>query len=162
MHCPSCDKPETKVIDSRLFQDGKTIRRRRRCEHCEHRFTTYESFEIQLPQIVKNDGRRETFQREKIIRGIKKSCHKKSISMEQILNLVADVEKKIMEMQVKEISAIIIGEMVMEMLYKLDPVAYIRFASFYWNYDDIDDFVAGLLGKKRLKQHLQEGLSHEQ
>ncbi|MCK5073678.1 MAG: transcriptional repressor NrdR [Bacteriovoracaceae bacterium] len=148
MYCPICNAPETKVIDSRLLQEGDTVRRRRKCESCEKRFTTYESIHIQLPYIVKNDGRRENYKHEKIIKGLKKACHKRGISTDDITNIIKNVEKSLIEKGEKEVSANIVGEIVMENLYKLDPVSYVRFASFYWNYKDIDEFAEGLKNKK--------------
>ncbi len=144
MRCTICNAPDTKVIDSRLLPEGTTIRRRRKCETCNQRFTTYEKIEIQMPVIVKSDGRRENYQSEKIIKGIKKACQKRPISMEQIDNLISETEKNILEIHKKEIDANIIGQMIMENIYKLDPVAYVRFASFYWNFDNIDDFIVNL------------------
>lgn len=149
MHCPGCLTPDTKVIDSRLLVEGNSVRRRRRCETCGRRFTTYERLIVQLPAVVKNDGRRESFGREKILKGLRKACQKRPLPMGEIDKLIESVEKALMDQPAKEIPSSAIGEMVMERLYRLDPVAYVRFASFYWNYDDIDSFVKGLQATRR-------------
>ncbi len=144
MHCPICNTPETKVIDSRLLQDVKGIRRRRKCESCERRFTTYEIIEAQLPSIVKHDGRREAFNPEKIRKGISKACHKRPISAVQIEQIIEALEKNIIEQFEKEVPSEMVGKFVMSKLLQLDPVSYVRFASFYWKYEDIDEFIKSL------------------
>ncbi|MEI8348318.1 MAG: transcriptional regulator NrdR [Pseudomonadota bacterium] len=144
-----CNEPETKVIDSRLLLEGSAIRRRRKCEKCGKRFTTYEEQQIQMPSIVKNDGRRENFNREKILMGIRKACHKRPISTDQILEFVEGMEKGLLEHHEKEVSTTALGEMIMDYLFNIDPVAYVRFASFYWNFQDVDDFV------KSLQEHVK-------
>lgn len=144
MKCPFCNATDTKVTDSRMMQEGFSIRRRRKCESCTKRFTTYEKIEISMPQVVKNDGRREAFDRQKILRGVQKSCQKRPISVEQIERIVENIEKKIVELTEKEISSNIIGEFVMNFLRNLDPVAYVRFASVYKTFQDVDEFVKNL------------------
>ena len=144
MHCPICHAAATKVIDSRESADGASIRRRRKCEVCQKRFTTYEQLPIHMPSVVKNDGRRETYDREKILIGIRKACHKRPISTEQILEIAEQIEKNMSDSTAQEISTTAIGEQIMAQLFQLDPVAYVRFASFYWNFKDIDDFVHSL------------------
>jgi transcriptional repressor NrdR len=144
MRCPICKAPETKVIDSRLLLEGAAIRRRRKCEACQKRFTTYEEQQIQMPSIVKNDGRRENYTREKILTGIKKACHKRPIPTERIIEFIENLEKNLLEHNEKEVTTTAIGELVMEHLLRMDPVAYVRFASFYWNFQDVDDFVHSL------------------
>lgn len=144
MHCPICHRPDTKVIDSRLLLEGDSVRRRRRCLGCEHRFTTYEKFQLQLPALIKSDGRRENFNPDKIFQGLKKACQKRPISMTQIEKVIEDVQKDLVESDSTEVPAKVVGEWVMEKLYSLDPVSYVRFASFYWNYKDIEDFVTSL------------------
>ncbi|MBL6990061.1 MAG: transcriptional repressor NrdR [Bacteriovoracaceae bacterium] len=144
MHCLNCGTPDTKVIDSRPITDGLTIRRRRKCDACLKRFTTYEKFEIQMPVVVKNDGRREGYNREKILDGITKACQKRQIPMSEIDKFIESIEKYIVENFDVELSSNQIGELVMQRLALLDPVAYVRFASFYWNYNDIDGFIQGL------------------
>ena len=152
MHCTICNAIDTKVIDSRLLMEGKTVRRRRKCEVCNKRFTTYEKIEINMPEIVKSDGRRESYRREKILNGVKKACQKRPISMNQIDDLIEKAEKKIIDNHDKEVSAAAIGQLVMESVYNLDPVAYVRFASFYWNFNNVDDFIIGL--QKNLENYL--------
>ena len=144
MHCPICHAADTKVIDSRESADGTSIRRRRKCEVCQKRFTTYEQLPVHMPSVVKNDGRRETYDREKILIGIRKACHKRPISTEQILEIAEQIEKNMSDSTAQEISTTAIGEQIMAQLLQLDPVAYVRFASFYWNFKDIDDFVHSL------------------
>lgn len=144
MHCPSCHAQDTKVIETRILQNGMAVRRRRRCEDCDKRFTTYENFTQQLPAIVKADGRRENFNREKIIKGLTKACQKRPVSRDQIHGLIDGLERHMADLSVKEMSSNIIGNYVMEELYKLDPVSYVRFASFYWTFNDIEDFVLNL------------------
>ncbi len=149
MKCTVCNAQDTKVIDSRLLLEGTAIRRRRKCEHCFHRFTTYEKIEILLPDVVKNDGRRESFNREKILKGIKKACQKRPVSVIEIDTLIESIEKEIIENHKNEISTSEVGQLVMKKLHTIDPVAYVRFASFYWSFDNIDDFIHGL--KNNLK-----------
>lgn len=144
MHCPQCSKTETKVIDSRLQPDGHSVRRRRRCESCDFRFTTYESYRPQMPAVVKNDGRRENFNREKIMSGLKKACQKRPISIDQLESLIDHVEENLCEGHPQEVDSQKIGPLVMQRLYELDPVSYVRFASFYWEYKDVADFVKNL------------------
>lgn len=144
MHCPKCAQTETKVIDSRLLLEGQTIRRRRSCTDCGFRFTTYESFEAELPVVVKSDGRRENYNREKILSGLKKACQKRPISIDQIEALLSNMESALSESGKKEVDAHEIGEMIMERLKEVDPVSYVRFASFYWEFKDISDFVKSL------------------
>jgi len=142
--CAFCDAPETKVIDSRLLQNGRAIRRRRVCESCNKRFTTYEEREIQMPIIVKRDGRRESYYREKVLGGFKKACQKRPISISKIESIIQVLEKNILEQGVREISSQEVGELAMKLLYDLDRVAFVRFAAIYWDFKDIDDFVREL------------------
>ncbi len=151
MKCPFCGHLEDKVVDSRLAKEGKSIRRRRECLNCKARYTTYEEVEAQLPMIVKKDGRREPFDRQKILAGIKKACEKRPISIEQLEKLVDDVEHAIQENSDKEIPSTRIGEIVVQKLHELDEVAYVRFASVYRQFKDINEFMeelTGLLSKK--------------
>lgn len=142
MKCPYCEKHETKVVDSRLLKEGLSVRRRRKCEACEKRFTTYETIEINMPNIVKLDGRRESYRREKILDGIEKACQKRPIPTGQIERIIENIEKEILEKSEKEISTKEIGHIVMMYLRNLDPVAYIRFASVYRKFQDIEEFVS--------------------
>ena len=141
MKCPYCQESETKVLDSRLLKEGFSVRRRRRCEGCEKRFTTYETIEIHMPNIVKVDGRREEYRREKIRGGVEKACQKRPIPTEQVERIIENVERSIIEHSEKEITTKEIGHIVMMYLRNLDPVAYIRFASVYRNFQDVDEFV---------------------
>lgn len=141
MRCPFCDSNDTKVVDSRLLKEGFSIRRRRRCDACTKRFTTYETIEISMPVVVKMDGRREPFRREKVMGGLEKACQKRPISTDQIERLIDNLEKNILEINEKEISSLDIGKLIMMYLRNLDPVAYIRFASVYRKFQDVDEFV---------------------
>lgn len=143
MKCPFCNNSETKVIDSRLLKEGFSVRRRRKCEDevCTRRFTTYESIEIQMPAVVKLDGRREAYRREKIFQGLEKACQKRPISTDQIERVLDNIEKQILDMASKEISSKEIGNLVMMYLRNLDPVAYIRFASVYRKFQDVEEFM---------------------
>ena len=144
MHCPFCNHVEDKVVDSRLSKEGDVIRRRRECISCERRFTTYERVEGNFPMVIKKDGRRETFERQKILQGLKKACEKRPVSMTTLEEAVTQIEKKIQEMGESEIPSNIIGEEVMRKLHDLDPVAYVRFASVYREFKDINEFMSEL------------------
>ena len=144
MKCPFCGHAENKVIDSRISKDGKAVRRRRECLNCTKRFTTYEYVEDVLPMVVKKDGRREQFDRQKILNGIKKACEKRPISMESIDKIVENVEQACQEMQIEEISSTIIGEKIMNELKAFDGVAYVRFASVYRQFRDVGEFMSEL------------------
>lgn len=148
MHCPICKHTDTKVIDSRVSQDGDSTRRRRKCENCDYRFTSYERVQFKLPMITKNDGRREDYRRDKIIGGINKACEKRPVSSHQIEDMLTNLEKKLAAWQEPEISSRVLGEIVMQGIYELDPVAFVRYASFYWDFDDIKGFIRSL--KKNL------------
>ena len=144
MKCPFCGHAENKVIDSRISKDGKAVRRRRECLGCGKRFTTYEYVEDILPMVVKKDGRREQFDRQKILSGIKKACEKRPISMEAIDKLVENVEQACQEVQSEEISSTLIGEKIMNELKMFDGVAYVRFASVYRQFRDVGEFMSEL------------------
>lgn len=151
MKCPFCSYLEDKVIDSRIGKDGEVIRRRRECLKCESRFTTYERIEEILPMVVKKDGRREPFDRSKIITGFQKACEKRPVSINKIEEIVERLEKKFRESGEKEIPASVVGEAIMEELKQLDGVAYVRFASVYRQFKDINEFMnelRDLLGKR--------------
>lgn len=141
MKCPFCANGENKVIDSRLSRDDSAIRRRRECLACGRRFTTYEFVEGILPTVVKKDGRREPFDRTKILAGIKKACEKRPISTDAIEKIVENVERAIQEYQDKEIDSSAVGALVMKELHDLDGVAYVRFASVYRQFRDVMEFV---------------------
>lgn len=152
MNCPFCHHSESKVIDSRDSQDGVIIRRRRECEKCNQRFTTYERVEELLPAVIKKDGRREVFERNKILQGFRKACEKRPISMATIESCVDRIVRWVQEQGVEEIASTSIGEKVMEELHLLDEVAYVRFASVYRSFKDINEFMSelkDLLGKQK-------------
>lgn len=144
MKCPNCSALENKVIDSRTNQTGDITRRRRECLQCQNRFTTHERIEAVLPMIIKKDGRREEFDSEKLFSGIQKACEKRPITTERIERAVIEVEKKVSSLNLKEIPSRSLGHLVMVELHKLDKVAYVRFASVYREFQDVEDFVADL------------------
>ena len=144
MKCPFCNAADTRVIDSRPADDNASIRRRRQCETCGKRFTTYEKLETMPLMIVKKDNSREPYDRSKIEAGIIRSCHKRPVSSEQISNLVDQIENALFAKEEREISSSVIGELVMEKLKDLDPVAYVRFASVYREFKDVDTFMQAL------------------
>jgi len=144
MKCPYCSEINNKVIDSRLSKDGRTIRRRRECIECGRRFTTYEKLEDVLPMVVKKDGRREPFSREKIVAGIRKACQKRPISVTKIEEFVDSLELHFQDLGKKEIACSEIGEKVIQRLREWDEVAYVRFASVYRQFKDIKEFMAEL------------------
>ena len=141
MKCPFCQAQETKVIDSRPAEDNSSIRRRRQCENCNKRFTTYEKLETIPLMVIKKDDTRENFDRSKIEAGIIQSCHKRPVSTVMIRKTVDDIENQIYSMEVGEIPTRKIGELVMEKLKDLDEVAYVRFASVYREFKDVNTFV---------------------
>lgn len=154
MRCPYCTSLDNKVVDSRMGKEGEAIRRRRECLKCEGRFTTYERVEEMLPLVIKKDSRREPFDRLKILSGLKKACEKRPISMEMLEKTVDEIEKALQEKGLKEIPSTVVGEEVMERLHKLDEVAYVRFASVYRSFKDINEFMSELkdiLGSKEMK-----------
>ncbi len=144
MKCPFCLHDEDKVIDSRSSNEGKSVRRRRECSKCKKRFTTYEYVEEVPLMVIKKDGRRESFDRNKIISGILKACEKRPVSMEKVETVVDRVEKELQKSFDKEVKAQVVGELVMEYLHKLDEVAYVRFASVYRQFKDINQFMKEL------------------
>ncbi len=160
MKCPYCDEPDTKVIDSSPSEEGRAIRRRSECTACGKRFTTYEKVEEMLLMVVKRDGRRESFDRNKILNGIIRACEKRPVSRAQMEAIVDDVERGLNNMMEKEVSTQFIGEVVMDHLKELDEVAYVRFASVYRQFKDVGTFIAEiekLLGsnsaeKKKIKK----------
>jgi transcriptional repressor NrdR len=144
MKCPFCQHPDTKVIDSRLGKEGNNIRRRRECIACLRRFTTFERVEETLPLVIKKDGRREMFDRKKIIAGIQRACEKRPISIETIEKIVDGLELNFQEVAEKEIDSSRIGEAVMQALHDIDQVAYVRFASVYRQFKDLNEFMTEL------------------
>lgn len=141
MKCPFCSAPDTKVLDSRNLEEGCVIRRRRKCETCQKRFTTFETVELSMPMVIKRDGRREAYQQDKIKHGIEKACEKRPISAIQIERIINNIEKAILDISDKEVQSQDIGNLVMMYLRHLDPVAYIRFAAVYRKFQDVEEFV---------------------
>lgn len=150
MKCPFCSFLDSKVVDSRNGKDGTSIRRRRECLKCNRRFTTYERIEETNLVIVKKDGRREGFDRSKIIDGLEKACEKRPISVELIENLVSDLERELQETGEREVNSNVIGEILISKLYEIDEVAYVRFASVYRSFKDVNQFMDEL--KELLKE----------
>ena len=141
MKCPFCDELEDKVVDSRMAKEGQVIRRRRECLSCKRRYTTYERVEESLPMVAKKDSRREPFDRGKILNGLTKACEKRPISVATIEAVTDRIEKRVQEMGETEVPSRIVGEEVMKELHDLDQVAYVRFASVYREFKDIDQFM---------------------
>ncbi|MCX8064895.1 MAG: transcriptional regulator NrdR [Candidatus Hydrogenedentes bacterium] len=146
MKCPFCNYGKSKVVDSRVSLEGNVIRRRRECLKCTRRYTTYERVEEVSPMVIKKDGRRENFQRWKLRQGLMKAIHKRPISLEQIESLIDDVEKTLFNAGRQEVTSREIGEAVIDRLKKLDEVAYVRFASVYRQFRDINEFMEELKG----------------
>lgn len=144
MKCPFCGETNNKVIDSRLSKDGNVIRRRRECIDCSRRFTTYEHIEEIPVMIIKKDGRREVFNKDKVRIGMQRACEKRKISMNVIEQFIENLERDLRETGEKEIPASQIGQMIMDKLHELDDVAYVRFASVYREFKDVNDFVSEL------------------
>ena len=144
MKCPFCGHLESSVVDSRVSATGELIRRRRSCEACERRFTTYERVDEMLPTIVKKDGRRETFDRQKLIGGLRIVCNKRPVSVEQIDAIADAIERELQDAARRKSASSLIGEQVMARLREADEVAYVRFASVYRSFRDIDEFLAEL------------------
>ena len=140
MHCPFCKAEDTQVIDSRVSDDGDSIRRRRRCLACNKRFTTYETVELRMPQVVKQDGSRAEFDLDKLRTGFMRALHKRPVPTPLVDDAVATIAQQVLALGEREIESRRLGEMVMKELYKLDKVAYIRFASVYKSFQDVDDF----------------------
>lgn len=153
MRCPFCENLDTRVIDSRPTEEGHAIRRRRECDNCNKRFTTYEKVEEMIFMVIKKDGSREAFDRGKVMNGIIKACEKRPVPIASIEKIVDDIERGLNNMMEKEVESKLIGEVIMEHLKDLDEVAYVRFASVYRQFKDVNTFVAEiekLLGKEKL------------
>ncbi|MBT8494945.1 MAG: transcriptional regulator NrdR [Deltaproteobacteria bacterium] len=140
MRCPFCSSLQDRVIDSRQSKDAREIRRRRECEGCTRRFTTYERIEEALPTVIKSDQTREPFDRNKIERGLRRAVAKRPVTAEQVSKLAEQVEREVCDLGVKEVSARKVGEMVLPKLRQLDQIAYVRYASIYRDFRDIDEF----------------------
>ncbi len=154
MKCPSCSNVENKVIDSRTNREGDMTRRRRECLSCGDRFTTYERIEQSPLLVIKKDGRREDFNPSKILEGIQKACQKRPVSLDQMEALVNKIEKFFQDSGDKEISAVSVGEKIVQELYQLDSVAYVRFASVYRDFKDVNEFMAEL---QDILKHKKDG-----
>jgi transcriptional repressor NrdR len=141
MRCPKCGNQDDKVIDSRASREGSTIRRRRQCLQCEHRFTTYEELEHEGLMVVKRDGRREEFSKEKLLSGLKKACQKRPIGPKVIEDLVERIVDEVSDKYEREVPGMAIGERIMEALREIDKVAYVRFASVYRRFEEATEFV---------------------
>jgi len=144
MRCPYCGELENKVIDSRMAKEGNTVRRRRQCLSCNTRFTTYERVERLPLVLIKKDNRREPFDREKILMGMQRACEKRDISIHTLERFIDDLERELQEMGEREVPSSLVGERVMRKLHELDDVAYVRFASVYREFKDINDFMSEL------------------
>ena len=144
MQCPMCRAPDSRVVDSRLGKDGAAIRRRRHCDGCGHRFTTYELVELTLPMVAKKDGRRQPFDRAKIVSGLTRACEKRPVSTDTIEALATRIERQMMERGESEVTSREIGEALMATLHDLDAVAYVRFASVYREFRDVHEFMREL------------------
>ena len=141
MRCPYCENEDSKVIDSRHTEDGRAIRRRRECEKCGRRFTTYEKIEEMILMVIKKDGSRQAFDRNKLLNGIIRACEKRPVSYAEMEKIVDDIERGLNNTMEKEVDSKLIGELVMEKLKDLDEVAYVRFASVYRQFTDVNTFV---------------------
>jgi transcriptional repressor NrdR len=146
MRCPFCSHEEDKVVDSRISKEGRAVRRRRECLNCARRFTTYEYVENISLTIIKNDQRREPYERQKLMQGITAACKKRPVSVKKIESIVDKIENRIERISKNEVSSVDIGRMVMEELYALDEVAYVRFASVYRKFKDVSDFISEVKG----------------
>ena len=140
MHCPFCQNEDTRVIDSRVSEDGATIRRRRECERCSERFNTFETVEIKLPAIVKSDGRREAFDERKLRTGVERALQKRPVASDAVDSVVREIVKQLRAVNEREVFSRLIGEWVMDELKRLDQVAYVRFASVYRRFEDVQAF----------------------
>jgi transcriptional regulator NrdR len=162
MKCPYCDHSSTKVLDSRPANDNKSIRRRRECEQCQKRFTTFEMVEETPLIVIKKDGSREEFSRDKMLRGLLRACEKRPVSVERLERIVSEVEQKLRNTASTEIDSREIGELVMEQLYPVDEVAYVRFASVYRQFKDINMFMKELSALLSRSHHPKTSAQEEQ
>ncbi|RMH51447.1 MAG: transcriptional repressor NrdR [Zetaproteobacteria bacterium] len=144
MHCPFCPAEDTRVVDSRVVEDGAAVRRRRECEACGRRFSTFERAEVRLPMVVKKDGTREAFDPDKVRSGMRKALEKRPVSAEAVESALAGVVRAVRETNEAEIPASVVGELVMGALRRLDGVAYVRFASVYREFKDVDEFLSAV------------------
>lgn len=151
MRCPRCGHSDTRVVDSRLVREGDAIRRRRECEDCGGRFRTFEHAELQLPTVIKQDGQKEPWDREKILRGLDRACQKRPVSREERLEILDTIERELASSLITEISSKEVGERVMDALKPIDGVAWVRFASVYLSFQDIEEFI------EAVERHAEEG-----
>ncbi|WP_088042986.1 transcriptional regulator NrdR [Bacillus sp. EAC] len=154
MKCPTCNFNGTRVLDSRPVDEGRSIRRRRECEECQHRFTTFERVEDNPILVVKKEGAREEFSKDKMLRGLIKACEKRPVSLSQLEDIISNIEKELRNSGISEVPSEVLGEMVMDHLSKVDEVAYVRFASVYRQFKDINVFIdelKDLINKERGK-----------
>ncbi len=154
MKCPFCNTDDTNVMDSRVSEGGHKVRRRRRCQACDKRFTTYETVELRLPQVVKHDGNRAEFDRNKLLTGFKRALHKRPVPTSYVDAAIDRIVQKFLSTGEREVSSRSIGESVMQELYQLDEVAYIRFASVYKSFQGVDDFRDAIKEVKNPHQQL--------
>ncbi len=156
MHCPFCSDHETKVIDSRLVADGDQVRRRRECLNCGERFTTFESAELVLPRVIKNNGNRQPFDEDKLRNGLLRALEKRPVSLELIDSTINRIKHQLRETGEREIRTRVVGELVMQALRELDDVAYVRFASVYRSFQDVEEFKKEIdrLGKAQPRKNL--------
>ncbi len=152
MHCPFCANDDTRVIDSRVVEDGAAVRRRRECEVCNKRFSTYERAELRLPMVIKKDGARQAFYTGKVRSGMQKSLEKRPVSADALEQGVQAIVRSVQELGEPEIPAVDVGNLVMEQLRQLDGVAYIRFASVYREFKDVDEFLAAVKNAMERKE----------
>jgi transcriptional repressor NrdR len=141
MRCPFCSEPDTRVIDSRLAEDGERVRRRRECTACQERFTTYEAAELSLPRVIKSDGRREPFIEDKLRAGMLRALEKRPVALEDVEASIADIKRHLRALGEREVRSRLVGDLVMAALRRLDAVAYLRFASVYRRFEDVQAFV---------------------
>jgi len=154
MRCPTCNYNGTRVLDSRPVDEGRSIRRRRECEECQHRFTTFERVEDNPILVVKKEGAREEYSKDKMLRGLIKACEKRPVSLSQLEGIINNIEKELKNSGTSEVPSEVLGEMVMDHLSKVDEVAYVRFASVYRQFKDINVFIdelKDLINKERGK-----------
>lgn len=140
MHCPFCNAPDSKVIDSRMAAEGRQIRRRRECVVCGERFTTFESYDVVMPRVIKSNGRNEPFDEQKLRRSLSHALQKRPVNQEQIESIISDIGQQIRRLGERDVTSRVIGEIVMQALYQLDHVAYVRFASVYRDFQDVEAF----------------------
>lgn len=149
MHCPFCNQDDTKVIDSRLVSNGFQVRRRRECAACHERFTTFETAELVMPRLVKRDGSREPFNEDKLRAGILRALEKRPVSTEQSEQMISNIMSKLRATGEREVASEMVGQFVMEELKEADKVAYIRFASVYFSFEDLNDFAQAIAGLEK-------------